>query len=100
MDWLQRSDLKRAVAARNVVDLCCPNTDNERNQLRTVKELVHPQSLIVHASKGFEQKSLKRMSVVLQEELPETLQSDCCSIGSQSCGRSDSKNPNNCRGRI
>ncbi len=65
------SDLKKAVAAKDVVIFVVP-TQTMREIARTVSVWIHPKSLIVHASKGFERKSLKRMSVVLQEELPET----------------------------
>lgn len=65
------SDLERAVSDKDMVLFVVP-TQTMREIARKVKAWIHPKSSIVHASKGFERESLKRMSVVLQEELPET----------------------------
>lgn len=65
-------NLERAVSNREVVVFVVPS-QTMREMAQKVKEYLHSRSVVVHATKGFEHKSLKRMSVVLQEELPEAL---------------------------
>lgn len=64
------SDLRRAVVDKEVVLFVVPS-QSMRETARKVKEWIEPRSIVVHASKGIERGSLKRMSIVLQEELPQ-----------------------------
>lgn len=66
------SDLERAVVQKDLVVFVVPS-QTMRATARKVKEMIDAQSIVVHASKGIERESLKRMSVVLQEELPAAL---------------------------
>ncbi|MGA8943022.1 MAG: NAD(P)H-dependent glycerol-3-phosphate dehydrogenase [Thermoactinomyces sp.] len=60
--------LKEALAGSDVVVFVVPS-HSMRETARKVKHLLTPETLIVHATKGFELNTWKRMSEVLTEEL-------------------------------
>lgn len=63
------SDLIKAVADQEIIFFVLPS-QSIRGVAQKIKAHIKADSMIVHASKGFEQDSLKRISQVLQEELP------------------------------
>lgn len=67
------TDLRRTVADKEIIMFVVPS-QSMRETVRKVKGWLADRSIIVHASKGIERESLKRMSEVLQEELPIRLQ--------------------------
>jgi glycerol-3-phosphate dehydrogenase (NAD(P)+) len=64
------ASLEEAVSQKDVILLAVPS-HAMRDMLVQIKPYVYTNALIVHATKGFEQESWKRMSEVITEELPE-----------------------------
>ncbi|WP_199614971.1 NAD(P)H-dependent glycerol-3-phosphate dehydrogenase [Paenibacillus alkalitolerans] len=62
------SDLERAVSHGEALVFVAPSSAM-RQVVRSVKDFVKPGQLIVHATKGFETETLKRMSAVIADEL-------------------------------
>ncbi|NGQ94590.1 NAD(P)H-dependent glycerol-3-phosphate dehydrogenase [Brevibacillus sp. SYP-B805] len=63
------SDLTEAVSGRKAVILALPS-HAMREVVRRLADLLEPDVLLIHATKGFELESLKRMSEVIREEVP------------------------------
>ena len=63
------SDLRQAVSDRRVVLLAVPS-HAMRQICRALANDLHPEVLLLHAAKGFELETLKRMSEVIREEVP------------------------------
>lgn len=66
------SDLEQAVRGKPVVLLAVPS-HAMRQISRDLAPHLSPDVLLIHATKGFELESLKRMSVVIAEEVPEPI---------------------------
>lgn len=62
------TDMKEAVAGANAVVIVAPSSA-VREVARMLKPFWHEDMLVVHATKGFETESLKRISTVIAEEL-------------------------------
>lgn len=68
------SSLAEAVAGRTFVLLVVPS-HAMRETVRALAPHLHPDAVLVHATKGMEIDTLKRMSEVIAEELPECFRS-------------------------
>ncbi|MFD2371787.1 NAD(P)H-dependent glycerol-3-phosphate dehydrogenase [Brevibacillus sp. GCM10020057] len=68
------ADLPGAVAGKRIVLLVVPS-HAVRQMCRELAMLVEPDVLLIHAVKGFELESLKRMSEVIREEFPQPIAS-------------------------
>ncbi|MCH5586466.1 NAD(P)H-dependent glycerol-3-phosphate dehydrogenase [Shimazuella sp. AN120528] len=64
------TSLKNVVFNKEVVLFAVPS-HAMREMLTQVKPYVHSDALLIHATKGFEQESWKRMSELIAEELPQ-----------------------------
>jgi len=64
------ASMEAAVGGAEAVVLVAPSAAM-REVAAQLKPLIRPQTLIIHATKGFEADSLKRMSEVIAEELPQ-----------------------------
>ena len=67
-------DLKEAVTGKPVVLLAVPS-HAMRQICRQLIPFLEPEVLLIHATKGFELESLKRMSEVIMEEIPLSISS-------------------------
>ena len=67
-------DLKEAVTGKPVVLLAVPS-HAMRQICRQLVPFLDPEVLLIHATKGFELESLKRMSEVIMEEIPLSISS-------------------------
>ncbi|WP_289136118.1 NAD(P)H-dependent glycerol-3-phosphate dehydrogenase [uncultured Brevibacillus sp.] len=67
-------DLKEAVTGKPVVLLAVPS-HAMRQMCRQLVPFLDPEVLLIHATKGFELESLKRMSEVIMEEIPLSISS-------------------------
>lgn len=63
------SDMRQAVRGKRVVLLAVPS-HAMRQVCRELASELHPEILLIHAAKGFELETLKRMSEVIGEEVP------------------------------
>ncbi|MFC4078104.1 NAD(P)H-dependent glycerol-3-phosphate dehydrogenase [Salinithrix halophila] len=66
------TDLKEAVADKDLILVVVPS-QSVRDVAREAAPYIGRNTVVVHASKGFELSSLKRISEVLREELPDYL---------------------------
>lgn len=57
------------VSGSDIVIVCIPSAFY-RGAVRAVKEYIDPRTILVNASKGLEESTGKRLSVILREELP------------------------------
>lgn len=64
------SSMEEAVTDSMIVLLAAPSSAM-RSIASQIKPYLHPDAILIHASKGFELESLKRMTTVISEELPE-----------------------------
>lgn len=80
---IAETDLMKAVQGKDVILFVLPS-QTLRTVARKVKEFIKPDALIVHASKGLEKESFKRMSEVLQEELSDEFQSKITALSGPS----------------
>ena len=71
------SDAQRALANASLVILAVPSHTFRQN-IRLIKDNIYPDQAILSASKGLEKNSGKRMSQVMEEELPKTLSAGFC----------------------
>lgn len=62
------TDIEEAVHEAKAIVLVAPSTAM-RQVVKLAAPYIHPDALIIHATKGFEKGSLKRMSQVIAEEL-------------------------------
>ncbi|MGG1659633.1 NAD(P)H-dependent glycerol-3-phosphate dehydrogenase [Brevibacillus sp. NRS-1366] len=67
-------DLQEAVTRKPIVLLAVPS-HAMRQICRQMAPFLDPQVLLIHATKGFELESLKRMSEVIMEEVPTSISS-------------------------
>lgn len=67
-------DLKEAVTGKPVILLAVPS-HAMRQICRQLVPFLDPEVLLIHATKGFELESLKRMSEVIMEEIPLSISS-------------------------
>lgn len=67
---LQASENIQAVVRDKEVILLAIPSHAMRETLQQIKQVVSADALLIHAAKGFEQQSWKRMSEVIAEELP------------------------------
>ncbi|MFP3387967.1 NAD(P)H-dependent glycerol-3-phosphate dehydrogenase [Brevibacillus sp. SIMBA_040] len=68
------ADLKEAVTGKPVILLAVPS-HAMRQICRQLIPFLDPEVLLIHATKGFELESLKRMSEVIMEEIPLSISS-------------------------
>ncbi len=66
------TDLKKAVFGKQAVLLVVPS-HAMREVVRNISPFISPEALLIHATKGFELETLKRMSEVITEELPASI---------------------------
>lgn len=66
------ADLEATVTGKKVVVLVLPS-HAMREVVRQLSAFLEPDVLLIHATKGFELDSLKRMSEVISEEVPATI---------------------------
>ncbi len=64
------ASIEEATASADAIILAAP-TSAMREVVRQMKPYLQKEVLIIHAAKGFEMETLKRMSTVISEELPE-----------------------------
>jgi glycerol-3-phosphate dehydrogenase (NAD(P)+) len=63
------TDVREAIAGKKVIVLAVPS-HAMREVVRSMSPFLEPDVLLIHATKGFELESLKRMSEVIAEEVP------------------------------
>ncbi len=66
------SSLSQALFGKDVILFVVPS-HSMRSVAQKAKKWIDDQALVIHATKGFEEVTAKRMSVVLKEELPSSL---------------------------
>jgi len=71
------SDIEDVVAPAGLVVIAVPS-HNFRNNIRSIRDGLAPDATILSATKGLELPTGKRMSEVLQDELPPKLHSNIC----------------------
>jgi glycerol-3-phosphate dehydrogenase (NAD(P)+) len=69
-DLVATNSLEMAVVNKEVVLFAVPS-HSMREMVKQVKPYLQAESLLIHAAKGFEQETWKRMSEVMLEELPD-----------------------------
>jgi glycerol-3-phosphate dehydrogenase (NAD(P)+) len=70
-------DLHKALDGAGALIIAVPS-QTMRDNARRVRDTVPPHTLTVHATKGLEQTTCKRMSDVLLEEIPQLASNDVC----------------------
>jgi glycerol-3-phosphate dehydrogenase (NAD(P)+) len=76
----------RALGGAELVIIAVPSR-NMRENLRSVRDSLSPSTLIVSASKGLERGSAKRMSQLLEEELPPSHHDGICALSGPNLAR-------------
>lgn len=64
------TDLEEAIVGSSAVIIVAPSS-SMRDVVRQAAPYIHNEMLLIHATKGFEKTTLKRMSEVIAEELPQ-----------------------------
>ena len=72
-------EVEEAVSSAELIIIAVPS-DGLRDNIRCIRDSIRPGATILSASKGLELPTGKRMSQVLQEELPSKFHSNICAL--------------------
>lgn len=73
------SDTRTAIHGADVIVIAVPS-QSIRENARAIRDAIAPRTLVVHATKGLERTSAKRVSEMLLEELPQEDEGDICAL--------------------